>query len=209
MENSMLEKAKIMRLLLISLILGAVVLVVAVMPAEYGVDPLGVGKVCGFNKLYAAEKTIAEDIKVEVEKVKKYPFITMEEAGSKPSIPVPQEANNPAPKKQYAEREDEVEVSVPAGKGIEYKFDVLKYGKVKYEWSTGDNTVFFDFHGEVKEKKPVHPVFYESYTVAYSNNMVGTFTSPFEGKHGWYFKNLGDKDIVVKIRLKGQYRLRK
>lgn len=208
MENSILEKAKIFRLLVISLILGLVVLVAAVMPAEYGVDPLGVGKALGFNKLYVDETAPTEIPKEKVVEVKKYPFITMEEAGSKPEVPVPAEANNPAPKRQFIQREDMVEVIIPAGKGIEYKIDVLKYGKVKYEWSTGDHTVFFDFHGEVKEKNPVHPVFYESYTVAYSNNMVGTFTSPFEGKHGWYFKNLGEKDIVVKIRLKGQYKLR-
>ena len=36
--------------------------------------------------------------------------------------------------------------------------------------------------------------------------MGGTLTAPFEGKHGWYFKNLIDNDVVVVIKLiKGKY----
>lgn len=237
MENSILDKAKIIKLVIVAFLLGLLVLVVAVMPAEYGIDPLGAGKAFGFSKLHAApqpKEEVAdkpEVVKVakvhkhgdgkahkhgdgkahkhEASKVKVYPTLRMEQAGSKPNVAIPKEYYNPAPNKQYAERDDEVVVSLAAGKGIEYKFDVLKYGKVKYEWSAGDQTVFFDFHGEVKEKNPVHPVFYESYTVAYSNSMIGTFTSPFEGKHGWYFKNIGKKDVTIKIRLKGEYKLRK
>jgi hypothetical protein len=37
--------------------------------------------------------------------------------------------------------------------------------------------------------------------------MAGTFTAPFEGKHGWYFRNESKQAIVVTLRLKGQYEL--
>ena len=37
--------------------------------------------------------------------------------------------------------------------------------------------------------------------------MIGTFLAPFEGRHGWYFKNNTNKDIVVSLRVKGQYLL--
>ena len=84
---------------------------------------------------------------------------------------------------------------------------MLKYGQVKYEWLTDKGSVFFDFHGEVKQLNPSNNVYYESYTVAYSNNMIGNFLAPFEGKHGWYFKNNGESTITINIRLKGQYEL--
>ena len=85
---------------------------------------------------------------------------------------------------------------------------MLKYGSVKYEWySQNKEIVFLDFHGEVEEENPPKEVFYESYTVAYSNNMGGTFTAPFKGKLGWYFRNLSDKEITIIIKLKGQYKL--
>jgi len=46
--------------------------------------------------------------------------------------------------------------------------------------------------------------------VAYSNNMAGTFTAPFKGRHGWYFSNKkNSEDMVVTIYLDGQYELLK
>jgi hypothetical protein len=37
--------------------------------------------------------------------------------------------------------------------------------------------------------------------------MAGTLTAPFKGKHGWYFRNETKEDIVVTIKLNGQYEL--
>ncbi len=131
----------------------------------------------------------------------------MEKLGSPQSVPKPSEADNPPPEVQYHQRADTIEVVVPAEKGIEYKFKSLKYGSTKYEWATDKGIVYIDFHGEVKQENPPANVFYESYTLAYSNNMAGTLTAPFEGKHGWYFRNETNEDIVVTIRLNGQYEL--
>ena len=70
---------------------------------------------------------------------------------------------------------------------------------------SSDNSL--GFHGEVEQDNPPKNVFYESYTLAYSNNMAGTLTAPFKGKHGWYFRNETKEDIVVTIILNGQYEL--
>lgn len=99
---------------------------------------------------------------------------------------------------------DEIEVIVPAKKGLEYKIYALKYGKIKYDWITDKGIVYTDFHGEFIDDKNG---FYESYLHAYSNNMAGTVTLPFGGKHGWYFRNGTNEDITITINLKGQYRL--
>lgn len=197
-----IETKKVVRAFLIALVVGILLLVVAVLPAEYGIDPLGAGKFFGFNKLYQPDVPAAT-----TEMQKSFPLLTLEKAGSKPDVKKPKEADNPPPAKQYDEREDTISIKIPAGKGLEYKVLLLKHGTMKYEWATDKGTVFFDFHGEVKEANPSNNVFYESYTVAYSNNMIGTFLSPFEGKHGWYFKNIGTTDLNVTLRLKGQYRL--
>ena len=44
-----LNKGQLLKSLIIALIIGAVVLVTAVLPAEYGLDPLGTGKLFGFS----------------------------------------------------------------------------------------------------------------------------------------------------------------
>lgn len=202
-KHQIVEKKQIIKAVLFALTLSILVLVSAVLPAEYGIDPIGTGKLLGFSKLHVGEDTASES---EPTVQKAFPLIKMEKAGSGPDVKRPIEADNPAPEKQFTVREDTVEVIVPAGKGIEYKIYMLKYGNMKYEWSTEKGKIlYFDFHGEVKQAKEVSDVYYESYTLAYSNNMVGTFYAPYEGKHGWYFLNDEDKDIVVTLKLKGQY----
>ena len=199
-----LNKGQLLKSLIIALIIGAIVLLTAVLPAEYGIDPLGTGKLFGFSKLYQGNEQIENN---EIYSSLNFKKIKMEKLGSPQSVPKPSEADNPPPEVQYSVREDTIEVIVPAKKGIEYKFKSLKYGRTKYEWSTDKSIVYIDFHGEVKQENSSKNVFYESYTLAYSNNMAGTLTAPFEGKHGWYFRNETNQDIVVAIRLNGQYEL--
>ncbi|TWI79005.1 hypothetical protein IQ13_3396 [Lacibacter cauensis] len=196
--HPVLGKKKIIKALIISLLIASVLLVGAVLPAEYGLDPTGIGKKLGFTRLHvSADSTTVVRAS--------YPRIKMAEAGSDSTVAKPVEANNPPPSQQYEIREDSVQVTVPAGKGIEYKIYMLKHGQVKYEWTTDKDVLYVDFHGEVNQAQAVKDVYYESYTLAYADNMVGTLLSPFEGKHGWYFRNNGKSDVVVTIRLKGQY----
>jgi len=199
--HPILSTKTILKATFIAFVAALFIVFIAVLPAEYGIDPTGAGKLLGFSKLYQQEKQVATEV-VPV----KMKVLKLEDAGSSPEVLKPKEANNPPPVQQYEEREDTVSITIPAGKGLEYKVYLLKYGKMKYEWATDGGTAFFDFHGEVHEQNPPKNVFYESYTVAYSNNMIGTFLAPFEGKHGWYFKNSGTTDMIVSLRMRGEYR---
>ncbi|WP_313410968.1 hypothetical protein [Sphingobacterium multivorum] len=196
--HQILDKKSIVKQVVIALVIGAVLLVSAVLPAEYGIDPLGLGKATGFSKLYVGGAN-TETLASQPHKVLK-----LENVGSGFEVPKPAGADNPAPATQLSERTDEISVIIPAGKGLEYKVNMLKYGSFKYEWITDKGELYFDFHGEVKGNSN----YFESYTIAYSNNMVGSFIAPFEGPQGWYFKNNSNEDITVKIRLKGQYSLK-
>lgn len=209
MENInpiLLNRKQILTATFVALVLGAFLFVAAILPAEYGSDPLGTGKLLGFSRLYQAENP-SEVATIEAGAPNAYPQLKKEDLGSEPNVPVPKEAQNPPPANQYAERQDSVTVRVPAGKGIEYKVKVLKHGSFKYEWTTDQGVLYSDFHGEVKEATPPKEEFFLSYTIAYSNNLIGTFLAPYEGRHGWYFRNKSDKDIVVSLRLSGQYAL--
>ncbi|MDO8992281.1 MAG: hypothetical protein Q7U83_04410 [Daejeonella sp.] len=206
MNHPVLGKNAIIKSTIIALIIGITLLIIAVLPAEYGMDPTGAGKMFGFSRLYVAEEALG-DAGSSTQTVQSNPLIKLEKAGSGPDVSRPAEADNPAPMQQLAHRDDSVQVTVPAGKGIEYKINMLKHGKMKYEWATDKGIVYFDFHGEVKQAKEAKAVYFESYTIAYSNNMVGTFLSPYAGKHGWFFRNNSDKDIVVTLRLQGEYTL--
>ena len=200
MNHPILEKSKIIKATIIALVGGALLLVVAVLPAEYGIDPTGAGKLFGFSKLYVPENNQTNDLGTMVSTAN-LPLIKLEKAGSGPDVARPVEADNPAPEEQLATREDETKVIVPAGKGIEFKINMLKYGTMNNE------VLYFDFHGEVKQKVEPKEVYFESYTISNSHNMVGTFLAPYEGKHGWFFRNTSNEDVIVNLRLKGQYTL--
>lgn len=199
--HQILDKKSIIKQVILALIIGGIVLVGAVLPAEYNIDPLGIGKATGFSKLYVPENT-TDNLSYQNEPHK---VLTMGNVGSGPDVAKPEAANNPAPANQFTQRTDDITVLVSAGKGLEYKVNMLKYGEFTYEWKTDKGEVYFDFHGEVKGNSN----FFQSYTIAYSNNMVGSFVAPFEGPHGWYFKNNSAEDITVNLKLKGDYELKK
>ena len=97
-----------------------------------------------------------------------------------------------------------VVVIVPANTGVEYKFKIKKHGNLTYEWSTDGGAVFFDFHGEPEGDTTGY---FESYTIATAKEVKGSMTVPFDGVHGWYWKNEGDTDVQVTLKTQGLYEI--
>ena len=98
--------------------------------------------------------------------------------------------------------EDTVVVVVPAGRGVEYKLTVEQFSKVTYQWATSEGELYVDLHGEPEGDTTGY---FESYTIATVDKMKGSFTAPFTGSHGWYWKNNSDKDIEVQVIFSGDY----
>ena len=71
-----------------------------------------------------------------------------------------------------------------------------------YSWEVDDGSLFFDFHGEPKGDTTG---FFESFAVSTADKMRGTFTAPFEGVHGWYWKNRGVNTAKVTLVTSGNY----
>ncbi len=100
------------------------------------------------------------------------------------------------------QRQQVIEVTVPAGKGIEYKFQMNQHDKMTYEWLTDGTQLYFDLHGEPEGDTTGY---FESYAIATLSEMKGSFTSPFTGSHGWYWKNTSDQPVAIQLIVKGQY----
>ncbi|MBE9539309.1 MAG: hypothetical protein IMF06_09525 [Proteobacteria bacterium] len=101
-------------------------------------------------------------------------------------------------------RTDEVTVTVPPHKGIEYKFYLPQYGTFSYQWTSGATSLEFDFHGEPEGDTTGY---FESYTLANSSHMQGSMTVPFAGSHGWYWKNTSGEPVSVTLITEGRYRI--
>ncbi|MCB2384730.1 hypothetical protein FJD32_023540 (plasmid) [Shewanella sp. LC6] len=151
-------------------VVAAIALVTFILPAEYNIDPTGVGQKLGLTSIAQAA-----------------------EADGAAAV-MGTQANNT--------EFQTIEVLVPAGRGVEYKFAMPQYAKMTYEWMTDGDALYFDLHGEPEGDTTGY---FESYTIATSNEMKGSFTAPFAGSHGWYWKNKTDKPIAVQLQVKGQY----
>jgi len=164
--------ANLLKSTLIAVALALVTLVLFILPAEYNIDPTGVGSKLGITVL---------------------------------AQPVPG-AVTPSISAGISDthREDTVEVMVPAGRGVEYKFKVQKLQTLKYQWKTDGASLYLDLHGEPQGDTSGY---FESFTIASANEMSGQFIAPFDGAHGWYFKNTSDKDIKVTLTTSGPYEI--
>jgi len=102
-------------------------------------------------------------------------------------------------------KSDIVQIEIPANKGLEYKLLMDKYAHLEYKWQTDGTELFFDFHGEPKGDTTGY---FESFAITTSKDMKGTLTTPFEGSHGWYWKNITDEPVIVTLSIKGVYTIK-
>jgi len=98
-----------------------------------------------------------------------------------------------------------IKVTIPAGKGLEYKFLLAKEAVMQYSWATdtGDD-VFFDFHGEPTGGKAGY---FKSFEKGTASKDEGSLTAPFAGTIGWYWKNKTSGPVIVTLKAKGNYSL--
>lgn len=99
-------------------------------------------------------------------------------------------------------RQDNVEIVIPAGGGLEYKLHVVKGDHIEYSWSSGDTELYFDFHGEPDGDETGY---FESYAEGTAAGLAGSLNAPFDGRHGWYWENMTDKPVTVSLLTFGTY----
>jgi hypothetical protein len=165
---------------IMSIAFAIFILFTIVLPAEYNIDPTGIGKKLGltvFNEVTNTSTTFASSPLSSLESLEKTADIT----------------------KNISKV---INVTVPAGRGVEYKFTMQQYQKLTYQWQTDSTALYFDLHGEPEGDTTGY---FESYAIATLQTMEGSFTAPFSGVHGWYWKNASDKPVKVQLTVKGEY----
>jgi hypothetical protein len=167
----------------IAVVVAAVVLVTAVLPAEYGIDPLGTGRALGLMQLAATTP--------EAQQAETAAAIALE--------PVRAGVNTP---QAAGLKRDVVEFELGPYEGIEYKYRVDQKGSAfVYAW-TSTGKVRYDFHGEPDGSKPDYA---ESYEQAEAERASGTFVAPSPGIHGWFWENLGSDVVTIRLNSAGFY----
>jgi hypothetical protein len=149
------------------------VLLLFVLPAEYGIDPTGVGRLTGISRLYGTDNEL-----------------DLAGAGSV------HRAEPAAP------RNDTFTFTLDGGQDNEYKLHVLANQSIVYSW-TATGLVDHDFHGE--PDRPGRPGEFASYQAGQGTSGSGSFTAPFDGRHGWYVQNVWDEPVTITVQTWGYY----
>lgn len=193
-------KRELLRGTFLAAIVAAVILAVAVLPAEYGIDPTGAGHALGLTKLHAAEVAPAAMQKEAPELPGQAPV----PKGSTVSAVGEERALTISSKPLVPYRADEMEVVLAAGKGVEVKTHLAKGATLIYSWKTKNaEKVNHDFHGE-----PVNAKENEFESFILEDGVIesrGTLVAPFTGVHGWYWKNKTSEPVTVVLRASGFY----
>jgi len=187
-------KKELVRGVLIALAVAGVILAVAVLPAEYGIDPTGAGKALGLTSLHRpaiVASTVA-------------PTAAPATQGSTVAAPGEVRTLTIAARQSVAYRADTREVTLLPGKGVEVKTHLAKGATLIYAWKTTKGELLnHDFHGEpVKAKEDEFESFIEEQGVSESR---GSLIAPFTGVHGWYWKNKTDAPVTLVLHASGFY----
>lgn len=179
--------ATLARAALTALAVGAAILVLFVLPAEYGVDPTGVGGALGLTRMAAGEEAAdAVDPQAPAAPVA-FAIPTQTQATIARATPF---------------RTDEKTIVLQPGKGMEVKARMKAGDSFNFRW-TATGPVRADMHGEPTGGKDDE--FTDYWKQKNISSGQGSFTAPFAGTHGWYWKNRETTPITVTVKLDGFY----
>jgi hypothetical protein len=171
--------------------LAVAVLIVlgAILPAEFNRDPLGVGRLSGLSRLWAPDEKTVDIGKGSVARAREYGFPF---------------------------RSDVVEIPLGGflsgveNSELEYKVRMEKDATLIYAWEVvgaADARDFhFDQHGHTTPR-PGEEMSVATYKQAFGLKQQGALTAPFDGIQGWQFSNSSERPVVVRLRLAGFYEL--
>ena len=167
----------------VALLVAGLLLVTVILPAEFAVDPLGVGAKLGLLDLGVVGKQVAAL------------NATNTTAAAQTALIVPQEK---------AFNRETVDFRLEPHGSIEYKYRLDKGQPLLFSWkATGP--VSYEFHAEPDGAPRGYAQTYEKGSDRLTAS--GTLTTPFPGIHGWYWENKSDQPVTVTLSSAGFYTL--
>lgn len=175
----------------IAIAVAGVILVTTVLPAEYGIDPTGIGGRLGLDMLANA---------AEAGELPAAAVNSGESGVDAPGQPVKPVDANAVSKREGTYRSDTMSLTLPPGKGAEIKASMKSGDGMVFHW-TASGDVEVDMHGE---RTGAARGEYTSYWIEpLQRQASGTFNAPFNGSHGWYWLNRGSEPVTVQVQVDG------
>lgn len=169
----------------LALTCASAIAVLFVLPAEFRTDPTGFGRLSGLLDLAGPKVRPASQVAPEGGTVTRF--------------------------SQSAFRSDVVEIPLQRlGAELEYKVRIGAGGSLTYSWIAeglqDPGSLYYDFHGESRDGPQGQPVV-EEYRQRNGDHDAGVLIPSLTGVHGWFFQNVSEKPVVIRLRLSGFYEL--
>lgn len=178
--NVLPSSRTLLRFTLIALAVAIALLVTTVLPAEFGVDPSGVGRLLGLTEMGQIKRTLALEAAAEDRALRE------EEAAADAESVL----------------SHDTELTLAPNEGKELKLVMAKGATASYRWSVTGGVVNYDMHGDSTNA----PKSYHNYTKANGVSAdSGSLTAAFDGSHGWFWRNRSASTVILTLRTRGAY----
>ena len=185
------SSAKLIKSTIVAAVVAVFLLVVAILPAEYGIDPTGVGKVLGLTKMGEIKTSLAQEVAAQS---------TVAPVTTQPTEPTQQVVAEPV-EPVITLRKDSMELTLVPNEGKEIKLTLNKGERARYVWYTDGGAVNFDGHSDSVK----HKIDYQSWQKGTSNREEGELVAEFDGKHGWFWRNRTSKPVTITLQVEGEH----
>src|SRR6056297_1362131 len=193
------SSAQLLRSTVIAGASAVAILVTVVLPAEYGIDPTGVGRVIGLSEMGEIKTQLADEAEADRQ---------MDLAGEEQSSLLNDvlglfvgaaHAQEVTASEAVEEWRDETTFTLAPGDSAEWKLVMEKDQTAEYRMLVEGGRVNFDLHGHGGGNS----VTYERGRG--STGAEGEIIAEFDGEHGWFWRNRDSADITVTVQVRGEY----
>lgn len=193
---------QLLRSTIIAIVSAAAILVAVVLPAEYNIDPTGIGRVLGLAEMGEIKQQLAEE--AERDRL-------MDQQSNPPAPASDQQSSllgeilsglfisSAHAQEAPASRSDTMSITLKPGEGTEVKLSMAQGAKVQFSWTVEGGVVNFDMHGDGGGNQ----ISYEKGRAVPSAE--GVLEASFDGNHGWFWRNRGEADVTVTLKTEGDY----
>jgi len=187
LENDLPTSSQLLKSTMVAIGVGCALLILVVLPAEYGTDPTGVGELLGLKKMGEIKTRLKKDFLKENQVFK-------ENIDAKDELKVEPETGK--------ENQDVMEFVIAPDEAIEIKLEMKKGSIAKYKWTTKNGGLNYNLHGD-GHKGSQRSISYKKGRMTSSDS--GEFKSEFDGYHGWFWRNRNNESVTVTLETIGDY----
>ena len=186
---------------------AGVLLTCVVLPAEYGIDPLGTGKALGLTGLARAPGPVAANRTTAAlppdREATIVPVLQPDQVQSRWGEAASVTGAFIAQPEAFGL--DSREITLGPFEGMEIKYHMRKGAGLVYSW-TASAPVLYDFHGQPDVAPPDAPKSDDDYFESYEHDdgagtrdFHGTLVAPSTGIQGWFWENPSGEAVRIKL----------